>query len=36
MLWQHCPPRCQAVALPLRILATDVDPSMLARARRGC
>jgi chemotaxis protein methyltransferase CheR len=35
MLWRHCP-RCQAVALPLRIVATDVDPGMLARARRGC
>jgi chemotaxis protein methyltransferase CheR len=35
MLWRHCP-RCQAVALPLRILATDVDPGLLARARRGC
>jgi chemotaxis methyl-accepting protein methylase len=32
MLW----PRCQAVALPLRILATDVDPGALARARRDC
>lgn len=35
MLWQHSL-RCQAVAMPLRIVATDVDPGMLARARRGC
>ncbi len=35
MLWKYCAQRAAGV-LPLRILATDADPGVLDRARRGC
>jgi chemotaxis protein methyltransferase CheR len=35
MLWKYCA-RCEAGALPLRVIATDADPAVLDRARRGC